>query len=371
MPASKIAFIHPYQLRLLRGIEVWLWHLAHALAQQGFEVHILTWDGPLAPPPDLQHPNLTLRQVPALRYFQHLVAVPFYIIDLLRGGYDHIFVNFAGYGEGPALSFYRLVKHTPFSLVLHFPPFLVPHRYREFTRWRFHKQAHHIIAVSQVVAQEAGSVFDRPCTVIGHGVDSERFKPDNSVKHQVRSRLGISDDACVLISAAAFEERKGIQWVIHAMPQILKKSPNTYYLIAGDGSYRRELEQLVAEQNLETHIQFLGHQSNVVPYYQAADMFLLLSTGEASPISIPEALSCGLPLITSTHPPFPDLVDPSCGFLVDERDPLAVARAVLRLWQDEERLEQMRHATRQWALDYHDWEVVAHQYIDLLMEACK
>ena len=366
MPVNKIAFIHPYQLRLQRGIEAWLWHLALALAKDRLEVHILTWDGPLEPPAYSQHPNLVIKRVPSIRYFQHLLAAPFYLAYLVRGSYDHVIVNFASYGEGLALSLYRSFKKLPFSLVLHFPHSLVPHRYREFLRWRFHERADYIIAVSSCVAAEAQALFQRACAVIGHGVASERFRPDHEVLKKIRRDIGISEDTCVLISVSAFEERKGIQCVIRAMPVIQETIDDLYYLVIGDGPYRQALEALVIDLGLQDRVLLLGTKLDVVPYYQMADIFFALSSGEASSISTLEALSSGLPVIVSDEPPFDELVDSACGHLVNKEDVDAVASATIHLWANQDqRLQMGQNATAQ-ATKQHDWGVIAKQYRDLL-----
>ncbi len=227
------AFIHPFQLRSQRGIEVYLWELASALAQSGVDVDILTWAGPLEVPAYV-FPQVKVKRVPSVRYYQHWFAIPFYVWQLAKNHYDHVFVHFADYGEGPALNLLQRITDVPFSVVFHFPPSLVPHRYRGFERWGFHKSAAHLIAVSQATAKEVEGWAQRPCDVIGHGVDTERFKPDMAVRERTRRELGISPDASVLISVAALEERKGMQWVIQAMPKVLERKANVHYWILGD-----------------------------------------------------------------------------------------------------------------------------------------
>jgi len=214
MSEPRWAFIHPFQLRLQRGIEVYLWNLAAALAGLGISVDILTWDGALVIPDYAQVPGIHLHKVPEVRYFQAQLAVLFYTYWLLRGKYRHVCVHFAGYGEGPALYLARLIRRIPFSVVFHFPPSLVPHRYREFKRWKFQGSAQHLIAVSQATAREVEQWAGRTCIVIGHGVDTQRFRPDAVLRAQVRRELGLGPAVPILISVAALEERKGMQWVL-------------------------------------------------------------------------------------------------------------------------------------------------------------
>ena len=154
-PCLSYAELHPpFQLRLQRGIEVYLWNLAVALVHQGIQVDILTWQGPLEIPAYARVPGIRLRRVPAVRYFQAYIAVFYYLFWLLCGRYHHLFVHFACYGEGPALCLARLFRRLPFSVVFHFPPSLVPHQYRAFTCWGFQRAARHLVAVSRATSDE-------------------------------------------------------------------------------------------------------------------------------------------------------------------------------------------------------------------------
>ncbi len=366
MTETRWAFIHPFQLRLQRGIEVYLWNLASALAGQGTSVDILTWAGPLDIPDYARIPGVKLHTVPSVRYFQAQFAVLYYAYWLLKGNYQYVFVHFAGYGEGPALCLARRMRSIPFSVVFHFPLSLVPPRYREFERWGFQRDAVNLIAVSHATAREVEAWAKRPCAVIGHGVDTERFRPDLVLRAQGRQELGLGEDAPLLISVAALEERKGMQWVIQAMPELLKKIPDLHYLIVGDGQYRSNLAALVADLDLESRVHLLGAKLDVHPYLCAADIMMVLSQGEASSISLLEALACGLPAITSGCPPFDELMDEAWGVRVDETNNQEIISAVLRLVEDPKGRITMGRAGRAGIIECHAWPKIARQYEGLI-----
>ncbi len=258
MAEKRWAFVHPFQLRLQRGIEVYLWNLAVALVQQGIQVDIFTWNGKLEIPDYAKVPGLNFHKVPSVRYYQSLFAIPFYVAWLLKRKYQHVFVHFAGYGEGPALCLVRLMRPIHFSVVYHFPITQVPHHYREFERWYFQRDAQHLIAVSQETGREVEQWAGRHCTVIGHGVDTQRFHPDMALRAQICQDLGLVQETPVLITVAELEERKGVQFVIQAMPKVLDEMPDTRYLIIGDGPHRDKLIQLASSLNLQKNVFFLG-----------------------------------------------------------------------------------------------------------------
>lgn len=362
MTETRWAFIHPFQLRLQRGIEVYLWNLASALAKQGIRVDILTWAGLLDVPDYARISGIKLYQVPSVRYFQAQFAVPYYVYWLLKNNYHHVFVHFAGYGEGPALRLARLVHTISFSVIFHFPPSLVPHRYREFARWNFQQDAAHLIAVSHATAHEVEKWASRPCKVIPHGVDAKRFRPDPALRVQTRRKLNLEPEWPVLISVAALEERKGIKWVIQALPEVLQICPNCHYLVVGDGPYRGVLEKQVDKLGLHRQVLFLGFQKDIIPYLCAADVGLLLSWGEASPISLLEFAAVGLPVLTSYHPPFPELVRTDWGRMVDESDSEEVVREIVALLMDSSLREHMGHKAREWVTYYCTWPQAAARY---------
>ncbi len=366
MANTRWAFIHPFQLRLQRGIEVYLWNLASALAQEEISVDILTWAGPLDVPDYARIPGVDLHRVPSVRYFQAQFSILYYIYWLLKGNYQHVFVHFAGYGEGLALRLTRLAHPILFSIVFHFPPSLVPHCYREFARWGFLRDATHLISVSRATAKEVEQWASRSCEVISHGVDTRRFRPDVALRAKVRKELDLGQDVPILISVAALEERKGMQWVIRAMPKVLKRMPTACYLILGNGSYRGELEELVHDLNLYNHVVFLGFQKNVAPYLSASDVALFMSKGEASPISLLEFAAAGLPVLTSPHPPFPELVQSDWGQMVSEQDAEQLSQAILKLLSDPDLRARRGARGRAWVAKNYVWDQIARQYQNLV-----
>ena len=353
-------------MRLQRGIEVYLWNLASALVQSGIEVDILTWNGHLDIPSYARMKGLRVLPVPSVRYFQDRFAIPFYIWHLLTGRYDHIFIHFAGYGEGPSLQFSSWLRQIDFSVVFHFPPSLVPHRYHEFERWGIQRNARHLITVSHSVADEIEIWAGRSCSTIEHGVDTNRFRPNAQLRNQVREQLGINANAPVIVSAAALEERKGIQWGITAMQQLVREYPNLHYLILGNGIYQKNLETLITKMQLKDHVHLLGSKMNVHPYLCAADIILVLSQGEASSISLLEAMACQLPSITSKYPPFDELVSESWGIKVDEKDINQIASAISGLIKSPKIKNKMGKMARKQILIAHQWQLAAKQYQSLI-----
>lgn len=368
MPGTHWAFLHPFQLRLQRGIEAYLSNLTSALVENRIDADILTWAGPLKMPQNKNRQDISVKiqTVPSIRYYQRVFAIPFYLWHLVSSDYDHLFINFAGYGEGETLDLLRRFRTIPFSIVFHFPRSLVPHRYQEFARWGLQRQAHQLIAVSHYVADQVEAWAERQCAVIGHGVNTQHFRPEPLQGLRIRSSLAIKKDAPMLVTTAALEARKGIQWGIRALPTVLQTHPDTHYIVLGEGDYRNHLENLIQDLQLENRVHLLGAVSDVAPYLNAADIALLLSREEASPVALLEYAASALPILTAAHPPFDELVKPEWGIMIDETATDEVAQTITSLLSDLDKRSTMGAAARDWAKSDRSWNHIAEQYQTLI-----
>jgi len=197
-------------------------------------------------------------------------------------------------------------------------------------------------------------------------VDTKKFRPDHEKREQTRASLGIAPDAHLLVTAAALEERKGIHWAIEALPRVLKTFPNTCYLILGEGRYRKELETLIRNLGLESHVMLKGAVGDVDNYLCAADLGLLLSRGEALGIAILEYAASSLPVITSQEPPFDEFVHDDWGTRADETNSLQLSEMIISLLADPARRATMGSAGRVWVEANYSWQQVAAEYRDLI-----
>lgn len=361
----RVAFIHPFLFRYARGIERYTFNLANALAEHGVEVHLLTWTWR----PELEIEALDARvqvwRLPTSRYYAAQAIVPFYTWHLLTHHYDFVWINFAGYGEAEALT---LARRQRFGIVFHYPLAQVPHRYREFQRYGLAKRAAKIVSVSEYVAEGVKEFFGLESEVIHHGVDTKRFKPDKEKRRAKREELR-AGEAPLLVTAAALEERKGIQWVLRALPKIIERFPETIYLVLGGGGYRGALEQLAAELGVQSHVRFPGEQQDVAPFYQAADISLILARGEASSLAALESLACEVPVIASHRPPFSELISSEYGMLVNEEDSQAVAGAVDQILGNVELGQAMGERGRAQVQERFTWSRAADEYIQVMESA--
>lgn len=109
--------------------------------------------------------------------------------------------------------------------------------------------------------------------------------------------------------------------MIVALPELLKSHPRATFLIAGDGDDQARLEALAQARTLGAHVRFLGQvpQSSLNDLYNAADLFVLPSTGEGFGIVFLEAMAAGTPAMGLAIAGAKDaLADGALGVCVDE-----------------------------------------------------
>ncbi|HRO60946.1 MAG TPA: glycosyltransferase, partial [Burkholderiaceae bacterium] len=195
-----------------------------------------------------------------------------------------------------------------------------------------------LFAVSQAlernVAHELG-IAPGKTTVIGNGVDLKRFTPVD--KAEARRRLGIGEDATVIIGVGNLVPLKGFQRVIPLLPALREKHPKLLYLIVGGGAtqgdMRPELELLARRHGVDDAVRFCGRQpqEELKWFYGASDLFAQATEFEGWCNVFLEAMACGLPVVTTRVGGNAEVVaDPAVGELVDWWDADEFAAAILR-----------------------------------------
>jgi len=135
-------------------------------------------------------------------------------------------------------------------------------------------------------------------------------------------------------------ERKGTYDLLAAIPQVLARCPHTRFVLAGDGDLER-CRALVAAQPWRDRVVIPGWTSGDarLRLYREADLFVLPSYNEGLPMGILEAMSFGLPVVSTPVGGIPELVEHGrSGLLVQPGDVPALGDAICDLLSDVNRL---------------------------------
>lgn len=153
------------------------------------------------------------------------------------------------------------------------------------------KQTEHTIRTYRIPRRK----FD----VVLNCVNTDYWQPDASgeVRRAIRQQMGIPENAPVIILSAALRIEKNHVGAVAALRLLHEKhNCKAYLLLVGDGVMRPAIEAAAQSSGISQYIKMAGMQRDVRPYYQAADMFTLVSDiAETFSIAALEAMSCGLP----------------------------------------------------------------------------
>lgn len=144
--------------------------------------------------------------------------------------------------------------------------------------------------------------FKKKGLLILNGTDCKSFVYREEKRKTVRAELGLGD-AFIIGHAGHLAPVKNQSFLIELMPDILKKNPNAFLLLLGDGPDKAMLEQKTAELRLEENVIMTGNVRNVADYLSAMDVFAFPSLYEGMPLTLIEAQSNGLPCIASDKIP--------------------------------------------------------------------
>ena len=236
-----------------------------------------------------------------------------------------------------------------------------------------------VVCVSQYTEQYMLSrgIRVKRSIVIPNGADENKFgilAPH--IIEQFRKSLAL-EDRRVILTVGNVTERKGQDIVIRALPMILKRVPNTTYLIIGLPTLQEKFARLADDLGVAEHIRFLGNvsQDNLVRYMNLCDVFVMVSRHtsgedfEGYGIAVVEAAFCGKPAVVSANSGLCEaIVDGRTGIEVPEDEPDRVGQALLRLLEDDERRSKMGEAARLRAIREQSWAHQVEKYDSFLRD---
>lgn len=203
-----------------------------------------------------------------------------------------------------------------------------------------------VTAVSRHLREKTLTNFnlEREIGVIPNFVDTELWCPRES--GELRTRFAPEGEP-ILVHASNFRPVKRVEDVMRIFEQVRATRPAKLVMI-GDGPDRAEAERMAREGEYCDHVHFLGKQSGLHEILPACDLFLMPSQNESFGLSALEAMSCGLPVISSSVGGLPELVQhDTTGYISEIGDTDRMARYALDLLEDKRKYRRFSDAARQ------------------------
>jgi L-malate glycosyltransferase len=198
-----------------------------------------------------------------------------------------------------------------------------------------------IVAVSEDVAisiRKHKPRLSAPLQTILNGVNTQHFNRRDFSHVEVRSMLGIPENAPIIGTVAVFRFQKRLDLWMEIASRILTSYPDAHFIIVGDGPLKDQLLQKRKVLGLEGRIHMPGLKTEVRPYLAAMDIYMMSSIFEGLPIALLEAMSMACAIVATGAGGIKEVITHETdGLLCDVDSPLELAKLAIDLLKDEAR----------------------------------
>jgi glycosyltransferase involved in cell wall biosynthesis len=185
--------------------------------------------------------------------------------------------------------------------------------------------------------------------VIYDGIDVNYWtrNSDTSTRLAFRDSWGYNEDNIVFVTIANLRPDKGVQFLIEAIPEVVRKCSNVRFVLVGLDMMGGQLQRRCKQLKIEYAVTFAGFRKDIRDIYEAADATVLPSLREGLPICLIEAMSMELPVVATAVSGTPELVnDGVTGVLVPPKDVEALAKPLIKIASNSEQRKRMGLAAK-------------------------
>lgn len=348
------------------GMERVVVHLAHGLSRRNIQTMVVCIENSGKLSPILAPTSVHLRSLRSTRSADLMAVLR---LGRLIMTFAPSVINVHDYASAPyAVSANWIAGRVPVVFTAHgllYEGFnRLRNRYRFFSRW-FSR----LTAVSDEVASRhrdflnwSGSV-----SIIPNGVPS--IEPKKDLRNQVRSEIGCRHDDCLFLAVGNPRPEKGFEDLIDATAMVCNKGisrkKNIIVVIAGamaDTPYCNMLKERVKDHGIKTSCRFIGFRSDMDALYSAGDVFVLSSRSEGLPMVVLESMMAGLPVIATRVGGVSDALGEN-GLLIDPGQPAQIAKAMIRMMEEDGLPERLGRAGKEHALKLYSVDRMVDEYV--------
>ena len=210
--------------------------------------------------------------------------------------------------------------------------------YNQLNRWTLPSASRVITVCEPFARQLARSGVAREKISVRHNSISPAPPPGADEVDALRRRLGLNGEERIILSVGRLSREKGHVDLVEALGELRRLNAGLDFklLIVGEGPERERVERAGVSVGVGDRIVFAGHTDDVRPFYSLADVLVLPSHSEGSPLVLLEAMSAGLPVVATRVGGVPEIVsDGESALLVAPRDARGMAAALDRALVDD------------------------------------
>lgn len=223
------------------------------------------------------------------------------------------------------------------------------------------------IAVSKTAEASTRLYYPGDYHIIPNGVDVERFHPGAPPIER-----WVDPDYVNLLFVGRLDPRKGLQYLLAAMPEVVQRTNGRARLLVVGDSYLRPRFEAQVTPAMRQHIHFLGHvpSADLPRWYTTGDIFVSPASGnESFGIVLVEAMAAGVPVVATDIPGYRSVIDPGVNAeAFPPGDVPALARTLAQLVEKPERRAALAERGRQRAMEF-AWPLVTGQIEAVYREA--
>ena len=227
-------------------------------------------------------------------------------------------------------------------------------------RWARRTPPDIAVAPSRFTAATVSNIYaDVPVEVVHHAIPAPTgISQDDRLA--VRLACDTAQDAVVIVQAGRLAPFKGYEDHVRALARLRDDPSWVSWIVggpqrAGEDEFLAGLTAMASELGISSRVKFLGQRSDVARVLAAADIYCQPNTGtEGLPVIFGEAMHAGLPVVSSAIGGFEELIDSTCGILVQPANPDALSGALRHLIRDQQARKSMGSSGRKKIVEFSD-----------------
>lgn len=225
------------------------------------------------------------------------------------------------------------------------------------------EQSDGVTAVSKFLKDKTVSSYsvEKDIEVIPNFIDTEKYKRKTGKGSDCFRGNFASTDEKILIHVSNFRPVKRVPDVIKIF-SLVKNSIKAKLILVGDGPERSECERLCRELGITEYVKFMGKQDSLPEILSIADLFIMPSQSESFGLSALEAMSCEVPVISSSVGGLPELnLHGKTGYIAEFGDVERMAKYAVELLSNDKKYKLFQKNSRERAEFYKD-DIIIGEY---------
>ena len=208
--------------------------------------------------------------------------------------------------------------------------------YYRIDKWCLPRYRHvYCVSADQIEACRGLGIAGERLFLLDNGIDVSIFSRCRTTQQAREGWLRVGEGRLLIGAMGRLSAEKGFDRLIRVVAAKVADGAAIELVIAGDGDQRASLEHLIVDLGMTSRIRLVGFCEDVKRYYESLDLFVLSSLREGLPNVLLEAMSFGLPVVSTRVAGVPRLIDHGRnGWLVDCDDEVALSGAITALLED-------------------------------------